>query len=341
MSSSGEVGEVIPSNTAEAPAETLERMLSFHKRFIHHPDESTHHLAVLWAAHTHAMRKWRSTPRLYITAPEPGCGKSTQAELLAFFSPTAIQTANMTAATLFRLIDAHSPTVFMDEADNQFANPSNQLTAVINDGYTKSGSTWRTERGVPTRYSVYCALALIGIENGTLPEATRTRCIPIQMRPLPAGAKVQGFDEHDHELFKEDIHERLDELGGKVERVDSPYEGRLNQLWSPLFSVAKAAGGKWPERVARAAEKHQWEKIVSEPKRILRATKDYFDEHPKAVKVTSAELADFVSAYDDLPAISPKALAKTMGGYGVRSRKSNGSMRYFKADLEQVWEQWL
>lgn len=102
-----------------------------------------------------------------------------------------------------------------------------------------------------------------------------------------------------------------------------------------------AAGGEWPKRVAKAAEAHQWDSVVSEPKRILRATKDYFDEKPKCIRVTSAELAEYISAYDDLPVISPKALAKTMGGYGIRSHKSNGVMKYSRSELAPVWKQWL
>lgn len=79
-----EDADLIHSLPAESLATTLDRLSDFYRRFIYHPDQSTYDLCALWAAHTHAMHKWRATPRLFVVAPEPGCGKTTQAEMLLF-----------------------------------------------------------------------------------------------------------------------------------------------------------------------------------------------------------------------------------------------------------------
>ena len=97
----GEVVDLLDSLPAESLATTLSRLSEFYRRFVYHPDESTYDLSALWAAHTHAMYRWRATPRLFIVAPEPGCGKSTQAEVLKFASKAGIRAGTTSAAGLF------------------------------------------------------------------------------------------------------------------------------------------------------------------------------------------------------------------------------------------------
>src|SRR5688572_22242050 len=84
----GEVGEdVLPVIYPPEPVSmTVDKMVEFHKRFVYHRDESTHDVAVLWSMTTHMMDHWRWHGRLYITAPQPQCGKSTQADLIGFFA---------------------------------------------------------------------------------------------------------------------------------------------------------------------------------------------------------------------------------------------------------------
>src|SRR4051812_42070754 len=117
----GDLGDLEAPYDAETLSASLDRIVTFNKRFITHADESSHWLVALWVASTHAMPVWDWHGRLYITAPQPGCGKSTQAEVMALLSHNADQTASTSGPGLFRNISANQPTLFLDEAESQFS----------------------------------------------------------------------------------------------------------------------------------------------------------------------------------------------------------------------------
>ncbi|MXG91563.1 DUF3631 domain-containing protein [Nocardioides flavescens] len=330
-----EDGEVEPDLLSVLPTETLattlNRLVEFNKRFVRHPHDSTYDLTVLWAAHTHSMQTWRASPRLFIVAPEPGCGKSTQAEVIKFASHAGIRAGSSSAAGLFTIVTTR--TVFLDETQNLFTSHPERgvLTAVINDGYLPDGFVLRKAGPVPC----YGALAFAGIENGTMPKDTRSRCIPIRMRP---GVPAESFDPYDHIAYGDEVRARLKRFSESW-TWHKPVPGRFNQIWAALHSVAAAAGEDWPERLRTAQEVHQWPTEDNDQKGILRATRECFAA-TKADRVSSTHLADYISRDDRLPNVTPKNLAGRLRGYGVEPRKIS-SMYYFKADLAPVWEEWL
>lgn len=328
----GEVPDLLASLPKESLATTLSRLSHFYKRFVYHPDESTYDLMALWAAHTHSMHLWRATPRLFIVAPEPGCGKSTQAEAVKFASRLGIRAASSSAAGLFTIVTTR--TVFLDETDNLFTSHSERgvLRAVVNDGYLPDGYVLRKDGPVP----VFGALAFAGIENGTMPEPTRQRCIPVRMR---IGEPPEQFDPYDHIAYGDELAKRFEYHSERWTYVKPKRNNRNHQIWSPLHSVAAAAGEDWPKRAERAQEVHQWPTEANEQKAVLSATRDWFEDN-RVDRVASKVLADFISAYDTLPLVSPKSLASRMKGYGVEPRKISHSY-YFRADLEPVWAEWL
>lgn len=324
--------DLLASLPKETLAMTLDRLSNFYRRFVYHPDESTYDLMALWAAHTHSMETWRATPRLFIVAPERGCGKTVQAELLDLASASPIMAATSSTAGLFAV--ASTNTVFLDETDNLFSSHSERkvLTSILNAGYTPGGVVLRKGGPIP----VYGALAFAGIENGTMPEPTRTRCIPVQMR---VGEPEDFYDPVDHLAYRDELAARFRAYAETWTYVKPQRINRNGQLWSPLMSVAVAAGGDWPSRAGRAQEVHQWHTEENEQKDVLRATREWFAEH-KVDRVQSSVLADHISGYDTLPATSAKALRNRMKGYGVSPRKIS-NWYYFKADLEPVWSEWL
>lgn len=345
----GDLGELPVTYDEQDMLTTAEAMVAFSRRYVYHPDTATHHVTVLWSMHTHMMEKWRFTPRLYVTAPQPKCGKSTQADLLAFFAYKPLPVASTSAAGLFRAISHWAPSVLLDEADNQFSSAQDRrvLTGVVNEGYKKNGYVLRSERMQPVKHFVFGPLAFIGIDNGSLPEATQTRCIPIQMRPPKSGTDTQTFDPDEHEEYRDEVQWRLTEFIDQVVRVEPDFEvggvtigGRMKQIWTPLWSIAVALGGPWPERVRAAAQTHQFNHVISVEARVLSATRDAFRDQ-SGDRVAATALADYVSGYDDIPTLSPKGLHTSMRAYGVQPSKSNGTSTYWRRDLEPVWAEWL
>ena len=54
----GEVGDLPATYKPEPLATTLDRVVAFNRRFVHHADDSTHDLIALWVAHTYGMPVW-------------------------------------------------------------------------------------------------------------------------------------------------------------------------------------------------------------------------------------------------------------------------------------------
>ena len=64
-------------------------------------DESELVTTALWVLHCHALEAFTITPRLAITSPEKGCGKTTLLDILGALAPRTLQTANTSVAPIF------------------------------------------------------------------------------------------------------------------------------------------------------------------------------------------------------------------------------------------------
>lgn len=101
-----------PVNGADVLNETVETFL----RYIVLPVEAAWALA-LWCVHAHVFEIFDCSPRLNISSPEKGCGKTTLRDVLAEPVPRPLSTENLSVAVLFRVIESHSPTMLADECD--------------------------------------------------------------------------------------------------------------------------------------------------------------------------------------------------------------------------------
>jgi len=99
-------------NGADALAELAETF----SRYVALPASAADALA-LWTAHAHCFEFFQCSPRLNISSPEKGCGKSTLRDVVSVLVPRPLATENLTVAVLFRVIQAHKPTVLADEYD--------------------------------------------------------------------------------------------------------------------------------------------------------------------------------------------------------------------------------
>jgi putative DNA primase/helicase len=125
----------------------------------------------LWAAHTYLLDCFGISPRLAITSPEKGCGKTTLLDVVSRLVWRPLPTANVTAAAIFRIIEAHRPALLIDEADT-FLPDNEELRGVLNSSHRLGGAVIRTvgDDHEPRQFSTYsaCAIALIGKLPGTL-----------------------------------------------------------------------------------------------------------------------------------------------------------------------------
>ena len=97
-------------------AELLDELAATFGRFLALPQGADVVLA-LWVIHAHAHDAFNISPLLAITSPVMRCGKSRLLDLLAQLLPRPLTMSNLTAATLFRVIEKFRPTLLIDEGD--------------------------------------------------------------------------------------------------------------------------------------------------------------------------------------------------------------------------------
>jgi putative DNA primase/helicase len=218
--------------------------------------------AALWVVHTYLLDCFGISPRLAITSPEKGCGKTTALDVLARLVWRPLPTANVTVSAMFRVIDMRRPTLLIDEADT-FLPDNDELRGILNSGHRhgEGGSVIRTvgEEFEPRTFSTYsaCAVALIGKLPGTLAD----RSVPIELRRRRPDEPV--------EPFRFDRTGHLDQLARKAARWTADNADRIRAAdpdmpasifnraadnWRPLLAIADEAGGEWPTRARRAAQ---------------------------------------------------------------------------------------
>lgn len=240
-------------------AAVLDRTRSWLGRFIGVTGEEDLDILVLWAAHTHLVTVTGTTPRLLVSSPVPGSGKTTVLEHLGRLCLDPVQMSSVSSPALItRMLSERIRTVLIDEADRAL-NPKNEgvgeILGVLNSGY-KMGATrpvlepvkgggWAAKE-MPT----YSPVVLAG--NGpALPEDTLQRCIPIGLLP---NDEVEESDWEEIETEARDLGMALKEwaeqfLDSAPPKVTLPEQvkARAKERWRPLKRVAVLAGGRWPE----------------------------------------------------------------------------------------------
>jgi hypothetical protein len=213
----------------------------------------------LWALAVHAFEAFSIFPRLFVTAPEKQCGKSTFLDVIGHLVPRTEAVDNITAAALFRFIEAARPTLLLDEADS-YARDNEDLRGVLDSGHRRNGGVIRTvgDDHEPRRFSTWAPIALAAI--GHLPGTVEDRSIKIAMRRRRPDERVEqlrdGRTGHLEKLARMAARWTADQAAEITAADPAMPVGIVNRAadnWRPLLAVADLAGGAWPERARRAA----------------------------------------------------------------------------------------
>jgi uncharacterized protein DUF3631 len=213
----------------------------------------------LWVLAIHAFDAWTIFPRLVVTAPEMRCGKTTLLDALSRLVPRPLGASNVTAAALFRTIEAARPTFLLDEAD-AWARHSEDLRSIIDGGHKRDASVVRTvgDNHEPRQFSLWAPMALAAI--GNLARTIADRAIIVRLRRRRPDEPIESL--------RLNRSGKLDILGRKAARwavdnaaalaaADPPMPdgiySREADNWCPLLAVADLAGGRWPARAREAA----------------------------------------------------------------------------------------
>ncbi len=213
----------------------------------------------LWCIHAHAFEAATISPRLAITAPEKRCGKTTLLLVIRGLVPKPLYAANITAAALFRTVEAVRPTLLIDEADT-FISESEELRGVINSGHARDGQVIRVvgDDFEPRTFSTFCPTAIAAI--GTIPGTIEDRSIGVPLRRRKKDERVlrlradrMGYFETANQLEARWVADNIAVLKTHDPQVPEELHDRAADNWRPLLAIADRVGGEWPEKARRAA----------------------------------------------------------------------------------------
>ncbi|WP_406306260.1 DUF3631 domain-containing protein [Streptomyces sp. NBC_00885] len=322
-------------------AELLDAVEDFCRRFSALPSDHAYVAVALWAAHTHFIDCFDSTPRIAFLSPEVGSGKTRALEVLDTLVPRPMQAVNCSPAALFRAVSDTEgrPTVLYDEIDTVFgpkARDNEDLRGLLNAGHRRSGVAYRVV-GVGTTMAVkefpaYAAVALAGL--GALPDTLLNRSVVVPMRRRAPSEHVEPFRVRVHEPEGNYFRNRLSswaiqearKVTGSWPELPEGVTDREADKWEPLIAIADAAGGAWPQRGRAAAEWFVKEAgrldRVSLGVRLLLDIRAVFEARGTD-RLSSGELLNALHEIDDAPWASLKGepidaryLSRTLHNYG-------------------------
>ncbi|OFW87509.1 MAG: hypothetical protein A3J37_07265 [Alphaproteobacteria bacterium RIFCSPHIGHO2_12_FULL_45_9] len=334
-------------------AELLTEIYNTIKRFIV-CDDKTVVATTLWIAFTWFIDNVQVAPLAVITAPEKRCGKSQLLDLIGRLSRRPLVASNISPSAVYRVIEAQSPTLLIDEAD-AFLRDNEEIRGILNSGHTRQSAYVIRVVGEdyePQQFSTWGAKAISGI--GTLADTLMDRSIVLELRRKLKHENVERLRHADKWLFKRlasKLARYADDNGLAIEssRPILPEElnDRAQDNWEPLLAIADYVGGEWPQRARDAALgisgiEHDSASLSTE---LLMDIKEIFDTKGCS-RMSTADLIDELTADDMKPwatynkgkPITPRQLAKRLGEFGIKPqtiRMSGRTPKGFMLDAFQ------
>jgi putative DNA primase/helicase len=341
-------------------ADVLNEVAETFARFVALPDGAADALA-LWTAHTHSFASFMCSPRLNVSSPEKGCGKTTLRDVLAVLVPRPLLAENLSVAVLFRIIEKLRPTVLADECDS-WLRDNDELRGMLNSGHRRGGQALRCEgeSNEVRAFAVFAPAVLCGI--GALPGTLHDRSIVIRLDRAKPGELRERFDsrrtEHEQELCRK-LARFCADNSARLEACDPVLpSGTFNRLadnWRPLFAVAEIVGGDWPGR-ATAAFANLTTEADQEAQGIgtmLLTDIQQVLAESNCPRIFSKCLIESLCAMSDRPwpeanrgkPITEAWLARRLHSFGINPRtlriRDNRAKGYETADFKEAIERYL
>jgi len=318
--------------------------------------------ATLWIAFTWIIDQVKVAPLAIITAPEKRCGKSQLLEVIGRLSRRNLFASNISPAATFRVIEAKSPTLLIDEADT-FFRENEELRGVINSGHTRATAyvirTVGDDHEVK-QFSTWGAKAIAGI--GKLADTVMDRAVVLPLRRKGPEEKVELLRHAEPGLF-DTLARKLARFGAdhgvQIGRARPAFPDALNDRaqdnWEPLLAIADLAGGRWPEEARSAAapisgkgdDSHSTgEELLSDIRDIFAASgADRFPMTELIKRLCEDDTAPWAT-WDKGKPMTPRQLGKKLGGFGIVAKaihlnhheKPKGFLRSQFAD---AWSRYL
>ncbi len=320
-------------------AALLEEIAGTIRRFIVCEPETVT-AATLWVVFTWLIDRVQVAPLAVITAPEKRCGKSQLLDLIGRLSRRPLVASNISPAAIFRVIEAHGPTLLIDEAD-AFLRDNEEARGILNSGHTRqSAYVIRVvgEDHTPTQFSTWGAKAISGI--GVLADTLMDRAIVLELRrklPHENIARLRHAGPADFQRLTSMLARYAEDTGHIIEAARPLLPDSLNDRaqdnWEPLLAIADHAGGHWPKTARDAAlkisGKDQDEENASIGVMLLLDIQGIFESEPLRERISTEDLLQKLHEMEDRPwpewhrgrPITAQQLAKRLKPFKIAPKK--------------------
>jgi putative DNA primase/helicase len=329
----------------------------------------------LWILHSYIFerRLFMHTPRLLVSSPVRGCGKTTLMLLLEALVANGDRSDNVTAASLYYAMDPFgpTPTFLLDEGDNLDLLRNQILRAVLNAGYTMSGTIKRYFGGRSHRFEVFAPLALAAIDAlNILPLPLLRRCIVVEMQRRAREAKpLQRLNTQDlgFQQERDMLRDRFNRWAANfsLNPPEPPIPPELSDSatdnWRVLLAIADDLGrGSEARAAALKLSEHQKEdetilllcdiRVVFDTFHLDRCWIEPLVEallnmpdsqwldwrgprgDQQPHKLTARELRSVLRNYG--------ILAHTIWSRGSRHQRGASNKGYYRSDFENIWSRY-
>jgi putative DNA primase/helicase len=326
------------------------------KRYVVLSDAAADAIA-LWILHTWLVDKFTITPRLAITSPTKGCGKTTVLRFLNQVVYRPKRAGSISPPALFRAVEQFYPTVIVDETEKYIEHGSD-LHALLNEGHCKGGTVLRVlgDKLELREFSVFAAVAFAA--NGRLADDLEQRSIVIEMQRRRADEDVAELREDrcgQLQNLARMCARWADEVAGTIRDHDPDMGGLINRVadnWRPLFAIADAIGSDWPGRAREAAFALGPRENESIGPMLLDDIKRTFDDRAMD-RLSSADVCEALNAMEGKPwgdwkgkSLTPNQLARLLKPFGIVTNTtirvgSKTAKGYHRHQFEELWERYL
>ena len=181
--------------------EIIELDLKFLKRFIQFSNPSDALIVAYWCLASWFVQKLNYAPYLFVTSPQPGCGKTTLLDCIDLIVRNPERASGISAAALYRLIEENDPTWIQDEIDTiwgEKAAGNEDLRMVFNAG-TRRRSAYVYRCGGANRtslekFSVFGFKAVAGI-GSSIPQTIRERGFTIFLNKITSDSRIEEAED--------------------------------------------------------------------------------------------------------------------------------------------------
>ncbi len=321
----------------------------------------------LWVIGTYFFPLFNAYPIVFLNGGS-GAGKSKTIDVTEQLVFNAINTANISDASIYRIIQGTRATLLLDE--NEKIADSEEAKTLVNlvlAGFKKGAKVIRLEKGrrndfIPTKFEVHCPKMIANI-RGIHEEALKNRCIPFIMTPTqsdksnnyPTGNEPE-WQRIRNNLYIFMMNHWKEIRDTKIIASDFGLNGYAFMMWQPILTIAKyleSSVGKQPfkEMISLAQEKtseRKAEVMENYDRQLLKVIRDMVDsgvsgeERENSKFISSSLIFENFKAVlgfdtEKLPAwFTPQRVGRMVSSLDIGKPKAERNVRGYWIDRDRI-----